>query len=93
MARRKRRQRRKKTTRDLYRHFRWRVFQRHGIDINEDDYYAMVDMVQEGRNAFFLWAESNTKAHWELRWKGQDVRVVYDKKRQGLVTALPVQGG
>ena len=92
MSRYKRHRRRKKTERDLYRHFRWRVFQRHGIEIEEKDYDAMVAMIQEGQGTF-LWAESHTKHHWKIWWEDKFFRVVYDKKRGCLVTALPVQGG
>lgn len=80
-----------KTASDCERHFRMRLLQRYGIALG-DRYTSCNREVQEGR-ATFDFKESNTRTHWTLEIEGKQVRVVYDRGRSALVTALPPIAG
>jgi hypothetical protein len=68
------------------RHFSRRAAQRYGeFDI---DVEAINRMIQDGRTSP-IWKESNTRTHHLVEWNGKQMKVVYDKLRKTVVTALP----
>jgi hypothetical protein len=77
----------RKTSADCERHFRVRLLQRYGLSVG-DRYRELCEDIRQGR-AQFVDKESNTRTHYTMVIDGQDVRVVYDKLRGALVTALP----
>lgn len=65
-----------------------RAMQRYGLALNRHDYQQLVKRIQRNEGKFLL-RESNRLTHWQIDVEGQDVVVVYDKKRATIVTFLP----
>ncbi len=69
-------------------HARRRIMARHGIWMSKADHRQIVIDIQT-RVARFLGRQTNRLTYWEVECKGQKIRVIYDSKRQCLVTCLP----
>ena len=52
-----------------------------------NSHYA-VQLIQEG-DGYWVKKQSNARSEWVINYNGQDVRVIYDKNRQRIVTVLP----
>lgn len=63
-----------------------RARERYGIDLF-NSYYA-VQLIQDG-DAEFVQQQSIRRSEWVVPYNGVDVRVIYDKKRERIVTVLP----
>lgn len=65
-----------------------RFAQRHGEFVGQDRFLEMVHSIQEGR-ATFIEKQSNRVSVFDVALGEKIVRVVYDKHRKTIVTALP----
>jgi len=70
-------------------HFKYRVKQRYGLDINRLQRIEIIKMIQHGE-AKFLNHQSRRVSKFIVEFKGTQMIVIYDKKRKTLVTALPI---
>lgn len=72
------------------RHARNRALERYGIDLSGQDYEEIIKLIQDDkRPAKVLFKESNRLTHFEVRWRGHKLKVVYDKQRKSIATFLP----
>ncbi len=62
-----------------------RVHQRYGLNVNVHD---LARLIQERRGTFVK-RRSHRVTIWDVEYKGEILRVVYDKKRGLPITALP----
>lgn len=69
-------------------HFKRRMFERYGVEINRKDIETIVKSIQN-REAKFLSRTSNRVTLWEVDYQGLAIPVVYDSQRKTVVTALP----
>lgn len=97
MSRRRNKQTKTHTQRD---HFKRRMMERYGLTVNRHEYRFMVEMIQNGEAEFIEKQSNRVSAFW-LNLTVDDgvgnseivrVRVIYDKLRKTLVTALPPEG-
>lgn len=65
-----------------------RFDERFDLQLNDNQYKQIVNMIQKGR-AEFIRKQSNRITHWDVTFQDQVIRVVYDKARKVVVTALP----
>ncbi len=70
-------------------HAKLRLHQRYGIVTNRFGLAELVKEIQAGR-ATFVQRQSNRVTVFDVPFRGQTVRCVYDKMRHSIVTALPV---
>jgi len=68
------------------RHAKRRAMERYGITMNTE---SLVRQIQTGQDAIFVWKQSRRVSHWDVVYKGEMLRVVYDKERQTVITVLP----
>lgn len=68
-------------------HFKRRIAERCGITVNRHTYRDIIEAIQDNR-ATFVEKQSNRISVWLLEVQGVQVKVVYDKQRKTLVTAL-----
>lgn len=61
---------------------------RERLGLNSADYVEIVKMIQEG-NAKFVDRQSNRITIFDVEYKGMKARIVYDKIRKNIVTAVP----
>ena len=69
-------------------HFKQRVRERYGLEINSHDRFDMLRQVQSGR-ATFVDKQSLSRTIFIVNVKNTDIKVVYDKTRKTFRTALP----
>lgn len=72
-------------------HTKLRLAQRYGLAVNRVDIFHMAKMIAHG-HARLLERQSRHVAHWELIYQGQALRLVFDRQRRAIITALPPQG-
>jgi catabolite regulation protein CreA len=72
-------------------HFKKRVKQRYDLEINRFVYQQLVDQIQDGQ-AEFIQKQSNRISVFWVMYDDIRIRVIYDKSRKTLVTALPPDG-
>jgi hypothetical protein len=85
-------------------HARRRAKERYDVNLNKDARRQIVHQIQCGlenlsqtttqdslrtSSATFLAKQSNRVTEWEVPYEGQDLHVLYDKKRKTLITCLP----
>jgi hypothetical protein len=86
-------------------HARRRAKERYDVNLNKDARRQIVHQIQNSlenlsqparglstvtpSSATFLAKQSNRVTEWEVPYEGQDLRVLYDKKRKTLITCLP----
>lgn len=92
MGKKRSRSRKPKTPQSIYKHFERRFVQRYNMSCTMAEFYEMSRMVREGF-AEHIDKQSCTRSHFRIIWKDTTVRVVYDTKRQLLITALPEHAG
>ncbi len=77
-------------------HFKKRALERYGVDVNRHLYREMVEMIQNGKAVFIERQTNRIAAFWlyleKPPYTGVKLRVIYDKERKTLVTALPPEG-
>ena len=69
--------------------------ERYGLDVNRHLYREMVDLIERNKGVLIR-RESSRISIWfiylEGKLAGTKLKVVYDSKRNTLVTALPMEG-
>ena len=75
-------------------HFRKRLRQRYpGLEMTPREIREIASAIRNGNpRARCVHRESLTRTHWEVEFKGEIIRLVYDKKRSQVITALPREG-
>lgn len=83
--------RKKKKVRDKVkderRHFKRRLKERYSLEANRHDIHDIIYLIQHNKCNFVL-RQSNRITVWDVPFKGETVRIVYDKVRKAPVTAL-----
>ena len=80
----------RKTQHIQQQHFARRARERHGIELSMEDIVEIKDIIKASASRI-IFRESNRVTHHEVLWSGQTLHVVYDKKRNALVTVLTTQ--
>jgi len=75
--------------RSLRIHAKRRLSERYGIAVDRVGLAEIVILIQAGKSRF-VERQSNRVTVWDVPFRGQVVRVVYDTMRHAVVTALPV---
>lgn len=84
------RSRDRKTKKHLHTHAFRRVTQRYGLVLSIDDLDDMVlKIARQSPGTRFVFKESLNRKHYDVQLRGMVFRVVYDKARGAIVTALP----
>lgn len=68
-------------------HAKQRLEERYDLKLNRHDIKVLVSKIQCG-NARFIRKQSNRVTHWMVNYLGKEIHLVYDKKRQNIITAL-----
>lgn len=68
-------------------HFRRRMRERFGVSVDQNTYSQFVRIIQ-GNQARFVERQSGRITVWDINFQGETLRVVYDKNRKKVVTAL-----
>lgn len=68
-------------------HFRERLYQRFGYDIDDVTYEAIIKKIRSNK-AKFVYRQSNRLTVWIVDCNGAPIKVVYDSHSKTLVTAL-----
>lgn len=76
-----------KTASDLRLHFKKRLKQRYGIEINREGIEYIVRQIQS-QNCEFVIKQSLRVTIFDVMYENKKIRVVYDKNRKTLITAL-----
>lgn len=71
-------------------HFKRRLKQRYGLNIGKEGIKKIIDMIKNG-NAEFVEKQSNRISIFNVEYEEEKIRVVYDKNRKNLVSALPCE--
>lgn len=71
-----------------YVHFKRRLYQRHGIGIDYDEYLKAIENVRFGGRRYLIEEQTNTRALYWVMIRYKMVRVVYSSITKDLVTAL-----
>lgn len=74
--------------RALLRHAKRRANTRYGLDLTNNDLQEIVRLIKQ-QKAKFIERQSLRVTHWEVEYKGETLRAVYDKRRSQIVTFLP----
>ena len=74
-------------THDERKHFKRRLKERYGLEANRHDVHDIVYLIQT-QKCNFVMKQSNRITVWDVPFKGEKVRIVYDKVRKAPVTAL-----
>lgn len=70
-------------------HFKSRLKERYGIELNRQDRLDIVNLIQANDSRFFFLRRETTRLRWwVVDYKGKLFPVVYDANRHVLVTAL-----
>lgn len=70
-------------------HTRLRLAERYGLQASSADIFAMAKLIAHGQ-ATLLARQSRRVDHWLLDYKGLQLRLVYDRHRRSIITALPL---
>jgi hypothetical protein len=68
-------------------HFRWRVTQRYGLLLSNQDVVDIIEMIQNHKSKHIAF-KSNTKAIHMVNFKGKEILLGYSKSLQVPVTAF-----
>lgn len=73
-------------------HAKLRAAQRYGLRFGDDSEAQIVAAIQNPKEsgAVFRWRTSNRSTVFDVPFRGQIVRVVYDKMRKAIVSFLPL---
>ncbi len=71
-------------------HAQKRLKERYGLDLTEAEYRSLGKKIRRGK-AEFIKRQSLRVTHWNVDFKDQKIRVVYDKIRHQVITALPLE--
>ncbi|CAH0348160.1 hypothetical protein [Aquabacterium sp. CECT 9606] len=72
-------------------HTKRRLAERYGLHVSSDDIFQMAKAIAHGQGT--LIAHQNRRVdHWQLVYQGQPLRLVFDRLRRSIITALPPHG-
>ena len=69
-------------------HTKQRLAERYGLDASSAEIFQMAKRIAHGQ-ALLLSRQSKTVALWALVHQGQVIRLVFDHRSRGILTALP----
>ena len=72
------------------RHALQRIHKRYGFKLSRKQLRSLIHQIQGG-SARFIERESNNRSKFVVQHEGEELLVVYDKKRKMIVTALPTE--
>ena len=72
-----------------YHHFKTRLLERYGLEIDSRKYKYLIQKCQQSVNLCQDMRLTKTRSGIGLLYKGQQILVIFDKVRKSLVTALP----
>lgn len=81
---------RRSKSKDQQKHFKRRALERFGLHVDKNQYAEIIRMIQAGEGKF-VEKQSKRVTVWELEIDDETMRVVYDKHRKTVVTALWVK--
>lgn len=70
-------------------HTRQRLAERYGLTVSSDEIFRMAKRIAHG-HATLIARQSQDVAHWWLTHEGQPIRLVFDRRRRCILTALPL---
>lgn len=78
----------KRKSESLLIHARTRALERYGQELTDSDLAEIVKKIQ-ARNGVFVESQSHRVRVWNIEYKDETWKVVYDKFRKAIVTFLP----
>lgn len=69
-------------------HTRKRLAERYGLELSSDEIFQMAKAIAHGQGVL-LAKQSRHVVHWHLDYQGQALRLVFDRQRRAIITALP----
>jgi hypothetical protein len=69
-------------------HFKNRMLQRYGIEVNRSLFNQFVRQIQNGETLYY-YKQTNTKTVHYISYEGEILPIIYDKLNKNLVTVLP----
>ena len=69
-------------------HTQQRLAERYGLTVSSDDIFRMAKQIAHG-HATLIARQSRDVAHWWLTHEGRPIRLVFDRRRRCILTALP----
>jgi len=75
---------------ECFGHTRRRMYERYGVQINEEQYRQMVAKIKR-QESQVCYKQSLTRVVHKLEFLGKRIIVIYDKSRKLINTALPTQ--
>ncbi|MHA2066093.1 MAG: hypothetical protein ACXABY_17115, partial [Candidatus Thorarchaeota archaeon] len=78
--------------RNLISHFKKRLRERYGLLCSDPEYYNLCKRLSKNDRVTLIRIDRKTKRHvCRLDFKGKEIKVVYEKQSNMLITALPAQ--
>jgi hypothetical protein len=71
-------------------HVQKRRVERFGIFLTRKDLEQIIRIIKEG-NAILLGVESHSKKHYKVEYAGLEMKVVYSKTHECLLTVIPLK--
>lgn len=72
-----------------YKHFKMRLWQRYGLEINIKELKELRTLIQTSGGRYKIGRQSNTKVLHKIPFKGHELLVVYSNVQHNFVTVLP----
>ncbi|RZL04005.1 MAG: hypothetical protein EOP36_02390 [Rubrivivax sp.] len=69
-------------------HTKRRLAERYGLEVSSDDLFKMAKALAHGQ-ATLIAKQSRGVDHWLLDYQGLQLRLVFDRQRRSIITALP----
>lgn len=90
MVKKKKKPRFKGKDKNMVRHFQNRTRERYGLVLSYQDVANIVKMIKSGKSEYIK-SKSNMHTRHKVFYRGQELVVGYDKRRDILVTAIPMR--
>lgn len=69
-------------------HTKLRLAERYGLLATSADIFEMAKLIAHGQ-ATLVARQNRHVGHWLLNYRGQQLRLVFDRQRRSIITALP----
>jgi hypothetical protein len=69
-------------------HTRQRLAERYGLHVSSDELFKMAKAIAHGQGTL-LARQTRHVVHWRFDYQGQALRLVFDRRRRAIITALP----
>lgn len=69
-------------------HTKRRLAERYGLEVSIDEIFQMAKSIAHGHGTLIA-HQSRHVDHWQLVYQGQALRLVFDRQRRSIITALP----